>query len=253
MHPAGSENILCKDGGGESPCELDAMLRCWEKVDPTKCHRAPGLLFLWDVWDSMNADPTGGLADDPLCGGAGLPSCTQWAAKTWMDYVDKWRPKLAVARRRGLVATSPRFHGDPFAKLAAFFAACPECNQEGSPYYIGALAFNGGLSQVDLRGSAAHIKGVAAKLKQIYPGRPVVLANTGSFGARNPADLADMIDNSGLFDKIGNPLDAVYWLVYPQQFSGRFARSVLHDKVQSGPQIGKMLGQVLVEKCGPQR
>jgi len=250
---AGADKILCMDNMAEEACQLDTMFHGWEKKDPTECKdrtgTSAGLLFLWDTPDSINADPSG-FSIDILCGGSEEP-CPAWAAKAWMEYVDKWRPKLAAARRLGMQVSSPRFSGDVMGKLRAFFQACSECSQAGSPYYIDVLAFNDGINSADAANGFAHIKDVASQIKAAFANRPVVLSNL-YVAASAPSGEANVIVNSGVFDRAGNPLDAVYWSVYPQGFSDPLARSLLKDVVESGPQRGKTLGKVLVEKCGLQ-
>mmetsp|Transcript_42497 Transcript_42497/g.109732 ORF Transcript_42497/g.109732 Transcript_42497/m.109732 type:complete len:183 (+) Transcript_42497:3-551(+) len=181
---------------------------------------------------------------------SGLPDCVTWVAATWMEYVDKRKPEMTIARNKGIRVTSPKFSGDVPGKLERFFAACPGCDQVGSPYYVDVIAFNDWVDGNDAAGGAARIKALAAQLKAKYK-RPVLLAylNTGSSSEAQEANII----NSGLFDPADNPLIAVYWNVYPQSFSPPDARNRLLDIVMDGPQQGKSLGQVLVEKCGPER
>jgi len=221
-------------------------------MDAADCSRDPRLLFLWDTGDAMDADPTGGLEPDPLCGMDGLPGCPEFWAESWIAYADAWAPQLATARNAGLRVASPRFHGDVPAKLAQFFVACPGCSKPGSLYFVDALAFDGGVDPLDMEGSMARIKGLTSTLKATYQNRPVVLANMHT-GAYTPSQEADVIMNSGLYDRADNPLDAFYWDVYPKAYSPRTARHVLFDEVESGPQKGMTLGQVLLQKCGSLR
>ncbi|CAK0815899.1 unnamed protein product [Prorocentrum cordatum] len=240
----GAKNILCHDGGGETPCDLFHIGRDWDLVDPRLCKRAPGLLFLWSTGDFMNAgfDPV--LENDPLCGGGGgLPDCPTWAAQAWIEYADKWAVELAEARDSGLGIASPRFSGDVMGKFAKFFTACPDCAKADSPYYIDALGFNQGVRHGQMQQDVADIRATATALRQTYPGRRVILADTHCAGEAKASVQADMILNSGLFDKAGSQLDAVYWNVYPQGFSDASAWSVLPDEVQEGPAQGKTLGQ----------
>jgi len=249
----GAGKMLCMDNMAEEECQLDTMFRGWETKDPTQClarfRETPGLLYLWSTPDSINADPSG-FSIDILCGGPTAP-CPQWAAKAWIEYVDKWKAKMISARRAGLQVSTPRFSGDVLGKLRAFFQACPQCNQPGSPYYIDVLAFDDGINAGDYVNGFNHIKDVAHQMKAAYPGRPVVLSNL-YIAASSPMGAANVVMNSGVFDRAGNPVDAVYWSVYPQGFSDPMARSLLKDVVEAGPQKGKTLGRVLMEKCAPQ-
>mmetsp|Transcript_30008 Transcript_30008/g.67639 ORF Transcript_30008/g.67639 Transcript_30008/m.67639 type:complete len:407 (-) Transcript_30008:39-1259(-) len=250
-------NILCKASSmlTHTNCELNMVMRGWEIVDPSKCNLDPHLFFLWDVLDSMDADPTGGLTPDPLCGGVGLPDCIEWAAQTWKAYVNKRRQQILIARNAGVRMTSPKFNGDVISKLARFFAACPDCNKAGSPYYIDVIAFNAWVNAADTNGvgaAGARIKDLAKQLKAAYGNRPVMVASLNSASSTAGQD-ANVISNSGLFDRADNPLAAIYWNVYPHPTSPPPGKSRLNDFVEDGPQKGETLGQVFVEKCGPER
>jgi len=122
--PAEYQNILCKCGMGESLCALDAMMGTWKGVDPSLCTDDPGVLFLWEVPDKINADPAG-FDFDPICGYDGTPTCVNWAADSWMHYVDKWHPTLMTARHNGLKVAAPMFEGDMFARLQGFLGTAP--------------------------------------------------------------------------------------------------------------------------------
>jgi len=91
------------------------------------------------------------------------------------------------------------------------------------------------------------------KLKTTYSNRPVLINNLG-IAAGTAQGVADVITKSGLFDKKQNPVDAMYWSVYPSSaFSPPLARSVLKDAVKAGPNQGKTLAKVFMEQCGHQR
>lgn len=251
--PSGVGNILCKCEMAENKCQLDTMMDMWKSVDPSMCREDPGVLLLWEVPDKINADPSG-FDFDPVCGYPNVSNCVDWAAKSWMEYVDLWRPKLPNARVNGLKVAAPIFTGDMFGKLAGFFAACPLCNQEGSPYYIDGFAFNHGVNPNTAAAELAAVRDKVQRLKAAYgQNRPVIIPNLGIWAA-NAQGVASVIKSSGLFDHSKNPVDAMYWSVYPSStFSPPLARSVLPDVVQAGPDEGKNLAQVFMEECGKQR
>lgn len=251
--PAEVGNILCKCEMAENPCQLDTMMDMWKTLDPSMCKDDPGMLLLWEVPDKINADPAG-FDFDPVCGYDGVPSCVNWAAQSWMHYVDKWRPKLIPSRINGLKVAAPIFTGDMFAKLDGFFSACPQCNEKGSPYYIDGFAFNHGVNPNSAAAELAAVKDKVNRLKAAYgQDRPVIIPNLGIWAA-NAQGVASIIKTSGLFDHTKNPVDAMYWSVYPSStFSPPLARSVLKDVVQAGPDKGKNLAKVFMEMCGKQR
>jgi len=250
--PSGFNNIMCKCGMGESLCALDPMMNTWKKIDPSLCQDDPGVLFLWEVPDQINSDPAG-FDFDPLCGYPGKDSCVEWAAKSWKFYVDQWSSELMASKYNGLKVAAPMFTGDMFSKLSDFFKECPECNDPNSPYYIDMLAFNSWVNPTTAKNELLHIRDIVNRLKTAYGNRPVIINNLG-ISAATAEGVASVIKYSGLFDKTQNPVDAMYWSVYPSSaFSPPLARSVLPDVVKAGPQQGKSLAKVLMEQCGQQR
>mmetsp|Transcript_125643 Transcript_125643/g.391208 ORF Transcript_125643/g.391208 Transcript_125643/m.391208 type:complete len:351 (-) Transcript_125643:144-1196(-) len=254
LNPTAAQSIFCKELSGSDPCSL-AMLDTdlgFDK-DPSRCNISPGVIYLWDHPGSPD-DETGGHQGEfrsSLCDGDGLPSCAAWAASAWKKYADKWLPQLTLARRFGVRVASPRFQGrDLLDHFAAFFAACPECSERGSKYYIDILAFNAWVDPQGHNGAMASdvrwIKDVAGRLKRTYANRPVALANFNSKGGHTAALQAEVIADSGLFKKGSSVLDAVYY------FTGvdfHTVHNFLVEKVLDGPHRGKTIGQVLLEAC----
>mmetsp|Transcript_62816 Transcript_62816/g.183696 ORF Transcript_62816/g.183696 Transcript_62816/m.183696 type:complete len:435 (-) Transcript_62816:295-1599(-) len=251
----GSTDIFCKELNGEDPCSLAVADEDFGLgKNPFRCNVSPGVVFLWDH-PGADMDETGSHAGEfgnGLCGAKGLPTCEVWAAEMWKRYVDKWLPQLTLAREIGVRVTSPRFQGEKVLdQFAAFFAACPECSQKGSKYYIDILAFNAWVAnpQRDNGAMAANvswIKSTARKLKGAYANRPVVLANFGSQGAHSAFLQAEVIEHSGLFKRGGSVLDAVYYFAAVDFHT---VHNFLEEVVQEGPRNGTTIGQVLTEVC----
>lgn len=248
--------ISCKEYGGHNdPCSIDINNDKDYGLgkSPAGCGKssAPHVLFLWDEPTTHRHHPK------PHCslhGTGGLPRCTVWSATTWKQYADRWSGELAEARQRGMKVASPRFHGGNMLKeFEDFFAACPECSQKDSRYYIDVLSFNAWVwnhqhNNADMAGNVHWIKGQAAELKARYAHRPVYLADFASIGALSASLQADVIANSGVFNSKQSGIDATYYFA-AQDFGGGTKQNGLREVVSSGPFAGKTLGQVLLQQC----
>jgi len=254
-HQAASA-IACKEYGGRNdPCSIDINndKNYGLGKSPAECSKsaAPRVLFLWDEPTTHRHRPTHHCS---LHGTGGLPLCSVWAAATWKQYADRWSAELSRARRQGMRVASPRFHGGNMMKsFAEFFAACPECSDKDSRYYIDVLAFNAWVwnharDNAEMAGNAHWIRGQAAALRGKYAGRPVYLADFASLGAAGAALQAEVLAGSGLVGERGSGLDAVYYFA-AQDFGGGTKHNGLKEVVASGPFAGKTLGQVLLQQC----
>lgn len=243
-------DMACMGYGGDAdPCTLSVTndLDYGLGKDPSLCHQ--DTFFLWDEPDTMCDRGFGTCGPD-------------WASLRWKAYVDRWPSQLHTARARGMKVTTPLMKSGSAEELRArfvdFFTYCPECNQQGSDYYVDVLAFNAFAVQSPpspyaVSDQVEYLKSLAGSVKEVYPGRPLYATNYGTLMAHTAAVQADALTAYGVLDTDSSNIDKVLYFAARDYCGGPdcTTNNELADVVEYGIHAGKPLGQVMVEVCFP--
>lgn len=216
--------------------------------DPSLCLQ--DTFFLWDEPDTQCDRGHGSCGDD-------------WASRQWKAYVDKWETQLQISRARGMKVTTPLMRSGELGQLLRrfkdFFTHCPECNQQGSKYYVDVLAFNafavntqpGQAPGPPIDDQLNYIKLLSRMITGTYPGRPLYATNFGLLKAHTAAAQADVLTSHGILETATSNIDKVFYFAATDVCGGSdcTTKNFLENVVETGASAGKTLGQVMLEAC----
>ena len=265
--PTGDMGMHCY--AYKDACALDMVAGVWDAgskfdmdKDPSRCHAADKVFYLWnepDQWQRL------------------LPGATydyKWAARQWVTYARRWSRQITDMRRDGFRFTSPFLTPEGTTKaIADFYEACGTgCEDKASPAYIDTIAVNSfcgpwsardGREQPTEQDCRANVGGVLAELQKVPQingergSLPVRITNWGrvnGHGRLSPDDQLAAMDAADAWFGEGSPVEAVYW--FAQTFGGHsldatdsYSVTEIGNKLSQRTSSGRTLGQVWEEKC----
>merc|ERR1712187_185641 len=161
---------------------------------------------------------------------------------------------LEIARARGMKVTTPLMKSgstdDLIRRFDEFYTHCPECNQQGSKYFVDVLAFNAFAVQnppspYEVSGQFAYLNGLAQAVKDAYTGRPLYATNFGTLMAHEAVVQAEALTAYGVLDTATSNIDKVFYFAARDYCGGPdcTTHNLLEDVVESGPHVGKSLAR----------
>mgnify|MGYP001304365739 CR=1 FL=1 len=246
FNPTGNNLMHCYAyGGPNDPCALHQNNDENDGLDknPIKCNG--DTFFLWDEPDTQDKS-------------------YEWAAESWIQFLDKYRDNIDEARRKGMKFTSPLFKSGPKGVLVdninEFFDTLNELSNYAANY-IDVIAVNtfcvkpespNSYNEATCPSGVKFILDELNNLSNNLKSKPIYITNWSYLGPDATPDkqVAAMEAARNFFDKDNYPdinIERVYW--FGAKDYGGGTQNNNNFLTKSVPSLNKKLGEIWNNIC----